>query len=185
MPDHPPDHIERDPTPKPLSEQASAQHEAPRETEAASAIRRKRLAQLAIMGTVDEAVVVVLITTGDSSQTHRSGSTQATERKSAPSSPASHRAPTRWGSREFTLGALPSIIHRWVHSGPIKIEYHSHRDSNTQARNVQDPASSRARRRQAEQMWYFIETFYHEQGDKTLTTSPKATSRASPARSRD
>jgi len=66
--------------------------------------------------------------------------------------------------RKFTLDELPSLIHSYVRSGKLKIEYRSletaTRDPETFG--VQQVAALAAGKQG--KMWNFIELFYHEQG---------------------
>jgi protein-disulfide isomerase len=68
--------------------------------------------------------------------------------------------------RSFTTQALPSLIHRWVRSGELKIEY---RSLETATREPEVFASQQvaalAAGRQG-RMWNFLETFYAEQGEE-------------------
>jgi protein-disulfide isomerase len=68
--------------------------------------------------------------------------------------------------RQFTLGALPTIITRWVRGGRLKIEYLSletaTRDPTTF--RIQQVAALAAGR--LNKMWNYIEIFYHEQGQE-------------------
>lgn len=66
--------------------------------------------------------------------------------------------------RDFTLEVLPSIIQRWVRTGDLRIEYHA-LETATHEREVfvsQQVAVLAAGRQ--DKSWYFIETFYREQG---------------------
>jgi protein-disulfide isomerase len=66
-------------------------------------------------------------------------------------------------SRAFTLGVLPSIIHNWVRSGKLRIEYRSLRTvSEPQVFGVQQVAALAAGTQNKQ--WYYLEDFYHEQG---------------------
>jgi protein-disulfide isomerase len=68
--------------------------------------------------------------------------------------------------RSFTTQALPSIIHRWVRGGELKVEY---RSLQTATREPEVFASQQiaalAAGRQS-RMWNFLETFYAEQGEE-------------------
>ena len=68
--------------------------------------------------------------------------------------------------RRFTLEELPSLIHSYVRSGKLKIEYRSletaTRDPETF--NIQQLAALAAGKQN--KMWNFIELFYHEQGEE-------------------
>lgn len=74
--------------------------------------------------------------------------------------------------REFTLGALPGIIQSEVRSGKLKIEY---RSLSTATGNAEQGGSEPNGTFISQQVaayaagkqnlgWYYIETFYHEQG---------------------
>jgi protein-disulfide isomerase len=68
--------------------------------------------------------------------------------------------------RSFTTQALPSIIHRWVRGGELKIEY---RSLETATREPQVFASQQVAALAAgrqNRMWNFLETFYAEQGEE-------------------
>jgi protein-disulfide isomerase len=76
--------------------------------------------------------------------------------------------------REFTLGALPEIIQRWVASGNVKIEYRSMSTATANAeasgaeptgtfKNQQSAALAAGKQAK---MWNYIETFYREQGEE-------------------
>jgi Thioredoxin len=68
-------------------------------------------------------------------------------------------------ARAFTLGVLPSIIHRWVRSGKLRIEYRSLRSvSEPKAFGVQQVAALAAGAQ--DKAWYYIEDFYLEQGEE-------------------
>jgi protein-disulfide isomerase len=150
-------------------------------------IRRARLKRLAGVG----AVVVVLIAmiaiaAGGRVSPPKPGSSQAfsTEQSisallanvpqsgdvlGAPSAPVT----LEWFGdlecpfcREFTLGALPAIIHRWVQGGELKIEYLSMQTA-THVLKVFDAQQIAALAAGLQdKMWNFIETFYHEQGEE-------------------
>jgi protein-disulfide isomerase len=68
--------------------------------------------------------------------------------------------------RDFSLGVLPSIIHRWVRAGALRVEYRALKTA------TRDPAvflaqqvAALAAGRQAK-AWQFVETFYGEQGEE-------------------
>jgi protein-disulfide isomerase len=76
--------------------------------------------------------------------------------------------------REFTLGALPSLINNYVRRGKLKIEYRSMSTATGNAErsgaeptgtfNTQQIAALAAGKQQ--RMWYYVELFYHEQGEE-------------------
>jgi protein-disulfide isomerase len=69
-------------------------------------------------------------------------------------------------SKVFVLSFLPSIIHDWVRTNDVKIEFHS-RETDTRDPKVfvnQQMAALAAGAQN--KLWDFIETFYHEQGQE-------------------
>jgi len=68
--------------------------------------------------------------------------------------------------RDFTLEVLPSIIQRWVRAGDLRIEYHALETATGEpevfvAQHVAALAAGKQ-----DKAWYFIETFYREQGEE-------------------
>ena len=138
---------EEDLTRKQRREQARAQRRAVEEAEASAAARRTRLAQLGVVaGIAVVAIVVILIATsgggGGGKVKHGvqktslvskvegevGGIPQSGNTIGAPAAPVTMQY---FGDlecpicREFTLGALPSIIQKWVRAGKLRIEYRS------------------------------------------------------------
>jgi protein-disulfide isomerase len=68
--------------------------------------------------------------------------------------------------REFTLGALPTIIKKWVRTGELRIVYRSMETATREPQvfRTQQVAALAAGRQN--KMWYFLELFYHEQGQE-------------------
>jgi protein-disulfide isomerase len=68
--------------------------------------------------------------------------------------------------RSFATQALPPLIHRWVRTGELKIEYRSLETATREPEvfNVQQAAALSAGRQN--RMWNFLETFYAEQGEE-------------------
>ncbi len=64
--------------------------------------------------------------------------------------------------RDFTLGALPGIIHRWVGSGRLKIEYRSLETATREPETFRRQLLAAGKQDKA---WDFIELFYREQGE--------------------
>jgi protein-disulfide isomerase len=181
---------EEDLTRKQRREQARAQRKAMEEAEAAGALRRKRLTQLgsAVAAVVVVVVVILIATSGGGSSSSSIPKTK--EEKNAtvttvqsliggiPQSANVLGAPTApvtlqyFGDlecpicKEFTLGALPSIIQKWVRPGKLRIEYHSLETATREPETfkLQQVAAYAAGKQ--DKAWYFIETFYHEQGEE-------------------
>lgn len=176
-------------TRKQRREQAREQRKALEEEAAAEAKRKARLTQLGIVAAiVVAAVVVILIASGGGGggKTVKSGTKVANENVTTVSSliggiPQSGNvlgdpnAPVTlqyFGDlecpicKEFTLGALPTIIQKWVRTGKVKIEYRSMETATREPEtfNTQQVAALAAGKQN--KMWYFVELFYHEQGEE-------------------
>ena len=76
--------------------------------------------------------------------------------------------------RDFTLGALPEIIQRWVAAGKVKVEYRSLSTATGNAESSGAEPSGTFKTQQSaalaagkqNKMWNYIETFYREQGEE-------------------
>ena len=183
------DDDEEDLTRKQRREQARAHRKAMEEAEAASAVRRTRMTQLGTaVAVVVAAIVVVLIATGGGGGTKKIApkSKQANETVAAiekliggiPQSANALGNPTApvtlqyFGDlecpicREFTLGALPSIIQKWVRTGKLRIEYRSLQTATREPEVFKTQQVAALAAGKQNKSWYFIETFYHEQGEE-------------------
>jgi protein-disulfide isomerase len=179
---------EGDLTRKQRREQARAQRKELEEAEAAGAVRRARLTRLGIVVAVVVAVIVViLIATGGSSKkgipkTAQAKSQTVTEVTALVGGiPQSGKvlgkasAPVTleyFGDlecpicREFTLGALPSILQQWVRSGKLKIEYRALETATHEPEVFKTQQVAALAAGKQNKMWDFIELFYHEQGEE-------------------
>jgi protein-disulfide isomerase len=68
--------------------------------------------------------------------------------------------------RSFSTQALPSIIHRWVRGGELKIEYHSLETATREPEVFASQQVAALAAGQQSRMWNFLETFYAEQGEE-------------------
>jgi protein-disulfide isomerase len=68
--------------------------------------------------------------------------------------------------REFTLGALPSLIRRWVRGGQLRIEYLSMQTATREPKVFEAQQVAALAAGTQNKMWNFIESFYHEQGEE-------------------
>jgi protein-disulfide isomerase len=68
--------------------------------------------------------------------------------------------------REFTLGALPSVIKKYVRAGKLKIEYNSLETATREQETFRDQQIAAYAAGKQNLAWYFIELFYHEQGQE-------------------
>jgi protein-disulfide isomerase len=181
---------EQDLTRKQRREQARAQRKELEEQQAASAKRRARLTQLGIVGAVVVvAIVVILIATGGgggSGKTAKSGSKVANENVAVVSSliggipqqgnvlgdPNAPLTLKYFGDlecpicREFTLGAFPEIIQKWVRTGKLKVEYHSMETATREPEVFKTQQIAALAAGKQNLGWYYIELFYHEQGEE-------------------
>jgi protein-disulfide isomerase len=181
---------EEDLTRKQRREQARAERKAMEEAESASAARRTRLTQLGIVvGVVVVAIVVVLIATGGggSSKTPpKPGTAEASsserevtslvggipQKGNTLGSPTAPVTLQYFGDlecpicKDFTLGALPSIIQKWVREGKVKIEYRSLETATREPEVFRTQQVAALAAGKQNKMWDFLETFYHEQGEE-------------------
>ncbi|MGA2321766.1 MAG: thioredoxin domain-containing protein [Solirubrobacteraceae bacterium] len=180
---------EEDLTRKQRREQAREQRRALEQAEAARAVRRTRLTQLAIVaGIVVAAIVVILIATGGSGGTKKVGAKtpEATktvalveqmiggipQKENVIGSPNAPVTLQYFGDlecpicKEFTLGALPSIIQNWVRTDKLKIEYRSLETATREPEVFKAQQIAALAAGKQNKMWHFVELFYHEQGEE-------------------
>jgi protein-disulfide isomerase len=179
---------EADLTRKQRREQARAQRKALEEADAASAKRKARLTQLGIVAAIVVVVIVgvVIATSGGGAKKVASGSKAANETVSQVDSLiggvpqhgnvlGNSNAPVTiqyFGDlecpicREFTLGAFPSIIQKWVRSGKVKVEYRSLETATREPEVFKTQQVAALAAGKQNKMWDFVELFYHEQGEE-------------------
>jgi protein-disulfide isomerase len=180
---------EADPTRKQRREQARAKRKELEQAEVARAVRRTRLAQLGtVVAIVVAVIVVILIATGGGSSKSipKPESSQASATVAEVSSllagiPQSAnvlgnpKAPVTlqyFGDlqcpicKEFTLGALPSLIQTAVKGGKLKIEYRSMETATREPEVFKTQQVAALAAGKQDKMWYFVELFYHEQGEE-------------------
>jgi protein-disulfide isomerase len=184
----PPDSEEEELTRKQRREQAREQRRALEQAEAAGASRRKRLQLLGgVLAVVVVVIVVVLATSGgggkkglpkSSSEKNKVTSEIASLVGGIPQSGNTLGKPTApvtlqyFGDlecpicREFTLGALPFVINKWVRAGDLRIEYHSLETATREPEVFKKQQVAAYAAGHQNKAWYFIETFYHEQGEE-------------------
>jgi protein-disulfide isomerase len=182
------DDVEEDLTRKQRREQARGERKALEQAEVARAARRTRLTQLGIVAAIVVAIVVViLVTTGGGGKTAvKPGSAPANatvieikslldgipQKENVLGNPNAPVTVQYFGDlecpicKEFTLGALPTLIPKFVRTGQVKIEYHSLETATREPEvfKTQQVAAYAAGKQNL--AWYFIETFYHEQGEE-------------------
>jgi protein-disulfide isomerase len=179
---------ERELTRKQRREQAREQRRELEQALAASAKRRTRLTQLGIViGLVAAIIIAIVIATGGSSKT---GIPKTSKQLSAtvaqvtslvggipqsgstigdPNSPVTLQY---FGDLEcpscarFTLGALPSLIQHYVRAGKLKVEYRSLQSATREPETFKLQQVAALAAGKQNKMWYFVELFYHEQGEE-------------------
>ena len=180
---------QEDLTRKQRREQARAQRKQLEEAEAASAVRRKRLSQLGIVtAVVVVVIVVILVATGGGGGTKKvvSGTKAANETVATVNSLiggipehenvlGNPKAPVTlqyFGDlecpicKEFTLGALPALLQSEVRTGKLKIEYLSLETATREPEVFKTQQVAALAAGKQSKMWYFVELFYHEQGEE-------------------
>jgi protein-disulfide isomerase len=179
---------EQDLTRKQRREQARAERKALEEAEAAGAARRTRLIRLgAVAGVVVVIIVAILLATGGSSKTSVPKTGKETETVSKQVSAELNGIPQNGATlgnpnapvtlryygdlqcpicRDFTLGALPSIIQNYVRTGKLKIEYLSLETATREPETFKTQQIAALAAGPQKKAWHYIELFYHEQGEE-------------------
>jgi protein-disulfide isomerase len=183
---------EEDLTRKQRREQARAERKALEEAEAASAARRKRLTQLgAVVAVVVVAIVIILIASGGGSgggggkvETGKQagglvnkveaevggGIPQNGNTIGAPAAPVTLQY---FGDlqcpicKDFTLGALPTLLQKWVRAGKLRIEYRSLETATREREEFKTQQVAALAAGKQNKMWQYIELFYRQQGEES------------------
>jgi protein-disulfide isomerase len=180
---------DQDLTRKQRREQARTQRKALEEAEAAGAQRRKRLIQLgSVAGVVVVIIVVILVATSGGGSTPpikvKPGETNPEAKVVASllngipqkgnvlGSPTAPATLVYFGDlecpicKEFTLGALPTLIQKYVRTGKLKIEYRNLETATREPETFKTQQIAALAAGKQNKGWYFIELFYHEQGQE-------------------
>jgi protein-disulfide isomerase len=178
---------EQDLTRKQRREQARAERKALEEAEASGAQRRKRLIQLgSVIAVVVVVIVVILVATGGG----KSGPPKNRKEENAASRQVAAllegipqnantlgnvKAPVTlqyFGDlecpicKDFTLGALPTLIEKYVRPGKMKIEYKSLQTATREPETFKTQQTAALAAGPQKKAWHYIELFYHEQGEE-------------------
>jgi protein-disulfide isomerase len=183
---------EQDLTRKQRREQARTQRKALEEAEAANLQRRKRLIQLGSVAAVVVVIIVVILVatsgggakTGLEKQSASSGKpakvvTEVTsllggipQNGNTLGSPKAPVTMQYFGDlecpicRDFTLGALPTLIQKYVRTGKLRIEYRNLQTATREPETFRtQQVAAMAAGKQAKG-WDYIELFYHQQGEE-------------------
>jgi protein-disulfide isomerase len=178
------------PTRKEQREQARAERKALEQQETQQQARRRRLMQLGGAAVVGIIVVVVAVLVGTSSSSENHSTKKNTPAANTAVSEVTallsgiHQSGNVLGNphapvtmqyfgdlqcpicRTFTLGALPTIIQKYVREGKLKIEYRSMETATREPSvfNEQQAAALAAGKQNL--MWHYVELFYHQQGEE-------------------
>jgi protein-disulfide isomerase len=178
---------ERDLTRKERREQAREQRKALEQAEAAGAQRRKRLIQLgSIAAAVIVIIVVIVVATGSGSSggikktpvgktnpvvtevtALLSGIPQNGNTLGNPKAPVTMQY---FGDlecpicKDFTLGALPKLIDKYVKTGKLKIEYRNLETATREPETFRTQQVAAMAAGKQQKAWDYIELFYHQQG---------------------
>jgi protein-disulfide isomerase len=178
-----------DSTRKQRREQARAERKAIEQASANQSAQRKRLIQLGgVAGVVVVIIAIILVATGSG------GSKGAPAPKSAVANAAATEvvsllqgipqsgitlgnpnAPVTiqyFGDlecpfcKQFTLGALPKVIQKYVRTGKVKLEYRSMQTATPERETFQNQQVAALAAGKQNLMWHYVELFYHEQGEE-------------------
>jgi protein-disulfide isomerase len=182
---------EQDLTRKQRREQARSERKALEEAEAAGAQRRKRLIQLgSVAGAVVVIIVVILVATSGGG-----GSKGLVAPKKAGETPkvvtevtgllagipqngntlGDPKAPVTiqyFGDlecpicKQFTEGALPTLIVKYVKTGKLKIEYRNLETATREPETFKTQQVAALAAGKQKKAWDYIELFYHQQGQE-------------------
>jgi protein-disulfide isomerase len=178
------------PTRKEQREQARAERKALEQQQTEQQARRKRLMQIG--GIVGVAIVVIAVVVAISASgggsTAPTSNTQSSAKKAQTEVTALLAGIPQSGNvlgnpnapvtlqyfgdlqcpicRDFTLGALPTVIEKYVRAGKLKIQYRSMQTATREPAvfNEQQTAALAAGKQNT--MWHYVELFYHQQGEE-------------------
>jgi protein-disulfide isomerase len=179
---------ESDLTRKQRREQARTERKAVEEASAAQSAQRKRLIQLGgIAGVVVVIIAIILVATGGGSKGAPAPKSPAANAAAASVTSLLQGIPQKgitlgnpnapvtiqyFGDlecpfcKEFTLGALPKVIQKYVRTGKAKIEYRSMQTATRERETFQNQQVAALAAGKQNLMWHYIELFYHEQGEE-------------------
>ncbi len=182
---------EQDLTRKQRREQARADRKALEEAEAANAARRKRLIQLgSVAGVVVVIIVVIVAATSGGGKTttlpnkHENPKESQVVKKVVAeiggipqngNTLGSPKAPVTlvyFGDlqcpicKEFTLGALPTLIQKYVRTGKLRVEYRNLETATRERETFKNQQTAAMAAGKQQKSWYYLELFYNQQGQE-------------------
>ncbi len=175
-------------TRKERREQARTERKA-MEAAAAQSAQRKRMIQLGgVIGVVVVIIVVIVIATSGGGSSGSGLATGSQKNSTVSAVDSTIRGIPQSGNvlghpnapvtlqyfgdlecpicKEFTLGALPKVIQKYVRSGKVKIEYNSLQTATPEQETFRTQQVAAYAAGKQNLAWYFIELFYHEQGQE-------------------
>jgi protein-disulfide isomerase len=186
----PPEEDEQDLTRKQRREQSRAQRKAIEEAEAANVQRRKRLIQLgSVAGLVVVIVIVIVAATSGGSKTTLPNNHENPEKSQAVKKVVAEiggipqsgnvlgnaKAPVTlvyFGDlecpicKQFTLGALPTLIQKYVRTGKLRVEYRNLETATREPETFRTQQVAALAAGKQNKGWYYIELFYNQQGEE-------------------
>jgi protein-disulfide isomerase len=69
--------------------------------------------------------------------------------------------------KDFTLGALPTLLSKWVRTGKLRIEYRSLETATREPEVFKAQQVAALAAGQQHKMWQYIELFYNQQGEES------------------
>jgi protein-disulfide isomerase len=181
---------EQDLTRKQRREQARDQRKAIEEAEAAGIERRKRLILLGSVAAVVVVIIAVILvaTSGGGSspplpkpgnpkepiavkkvKKELAGIPQDGNTLGSPTAPVTMQY---FGDlecpicKDFTLGALPTLIQKYVRTGKLKIEYRNLETATREPEIFKTQQAAALAAGKQKKGWYYIELFYNQQGEE-------------------
>ena len=172
------------PTRKEQREQARTERKSVEAQQQQAQARRRRLMQIggiAVVGVVAIAIAVAIGTSGSSNPTSPgvnptttaevntllAGIPQSGNVLGNPNAPVTMEY---FGDlecpicQEFTLGAFPTIIQKYVRSGQLKVQYRSMKTATHEPTIFLEQQSAALAAGKQNLMWHYVENFYHHQG---------------------
>lgn len=183
---------EQDLTRKQRREQARDQRKAIEEAEAAGVERRKRLILLGSVAAVVVVIIAVILVATSGSGGKKGLEPTPTNGNKTPkvvnevtalvggvpqngNTLGSPKAPVTmqyFGDlecpicKDFTLGALPTLIEKYVRTGKLKIEYRNLETATREPETFRTQQIAALAAGKQQKGWDFIELFYHQQGEE-------------------
>ncbi len=180
----------QDLTRKQRREQARSERKALEQAEAANQQRRKRLIQLGSVAGVVVVIIVVIVAATSGGGNSTTVPTTGNPKTAPPVKKViaeiggipqkgnvlgSAKAPATlvyYGDlecpicKDFTLGALPTLIQKYVRAGKLRIEYRNLETATREPETFKTQQVAALAAGKQNKGWYYIELFYNQQGEE-------------------